>query len=527
MAKILIVTGILAEPIIRQVISKVKTTHKVDILVTPVSVAAFLTTRYIADYLRKLGVKASDYDYVLIPGLAMGSAKVIEDAIGVRALKGTVNAYDLTDILSMDSLDSLSPDVPADEILRDYREKAAERILLEIENKLNDENSLSINGLRVPLTPPPIRVAAEVTEAHELSVDQVIRRAEYYIDSGADIVVLGFEALNPHPDKVGELVRKVREWRDDVPLAVDSEIPSEIEAAVNSGADAIININLNNMDRINIDRDVAIVIIPEIPGARMIPQDPKARVELLVKAVDKARSRGFRRVMADAILDPFGSTFNSLMAYYEFKRVMPDVPMFMGIGNVTELIDADSVGVNASMVMLAQEIGVSVVFVVEKSQKAQGSVLETKVAAQMAALASYKRSPPKDLGISLLVLKDKRRVGSKVHERYNDVIYASSEKRNFRLDPLGFFRIWVDHENKCIEAMYIGKKGRILIRGRSAREIRYEIASRDLVSEISHALYLGEELAKAEMALLLNKSYVQEMPLFKLPRYIDIRGDER
>jgi len=104
MAKILIVTGILAEPIIRQVISKVKTTHKVDILVTPVSVAAFLTTRYIADYLRKLGVKASDYDYVLIPGLAMGSAKVIEDAIGVRALKGTVNAYDLTDILSMDSL---------------------------------------------------------------------------------------------------------------------------------------------------------------------------------------------------------------------------------------------------------------------------------------------------------------------------------------------------------------------------------------------------------------------------------------
>lgn len=523
MARVLIVTGILAEPIIKQVISKVKTRHKIDVLVTPVSVAAFLTTRYIADYLRKQGIRTPDYDYILIPGLTTGSAKIIEETVGIRALKGTINAYDLVDILSMDSLDSLSPDVPADEILRDYREKTAERILLEIESGLNDENSFSINGLRVPLIPPPIRVAAEITEAHELSIDQVIKRAEYYINYGADILVLGFEALSPHPDRVSELVRKIREWRDDIPLAVDSEIPSEIEAAVNSGADVILNINLNNVDKVNISRDVAIVVIPEVPGARMIPQDSKTRVELLIRAVNKAKDRGFRRVMADAILDPFGSTFNSLMAYYEFKRAMPNVPMFMGIGNVTELVDADSVGVNASMVMLAQEIGVSVVFVVEKSQKAQGSVLETKVAAQMAALASYKKAPPKDLGISLLVLKDKRRVGSRVDEKYDDVIYASGEERNFRLDPLGFFRIWVDHENKYIETLYIGKKGRILIRGRTAKEIRYEIASRDLVSEVSHALYLGEELAKAEMALLLNKNYIQEMPLFKLPRYISVK----
>jgi len=523
MASILIITGILAEPIIKQVVSSTQTKHKIDILVMPVSIAAFLTTKYIANYLKDRGIKVSDYDYVLIPGLAMGSGRIVEETIGIRTLKGPINAYDLADILNMDVLDSLSPDVPADEVLKDFREKMAERILLEFENRLNDVNSFSINKLRVPLTPPPIRVAAEITEAHELSIDQVIKRAEYYLNSGADILVLGFEALNPHPNKVRELVRGVKEWREDVPLAVDSEIPSEIEAAMNAGADMIININLNNVGKVSIDRDAAIVVIPEEPGTGLIPQDSKTRVELLMKAVNAARGRGFRKVIADAILNPFGSTFSSLIAYYEFKRLMPEVPMFMGIGNVTELVDADSIGVNAAMVMLAQEIGISVVFVVEKSQKAQGSVLETKIAAQMAALASYKKAPPKDLGISLLVLKDKRRVEGKVNEKYENVIYASGEERTFKLDPLGFFMIWVDRENKYIETLYIGKKGRILIRGRTAKEIRYEIASRGLASEVSHALYLGEELAKAEMALLLNKNYIQEMPLFKLPRYISVK----
>ena len=524
MAKILIITGRLAEPIIKRVVSEVKSEHTVDVLTMPVSIAAFLTTEYVAKYLRDVAkVKSGDYDYILLPGLTMGSGKVIEEAVGIKALKGTLDAYGLTEILKLRKLDEvLSPDIPADEVMQNSAEKMARDILLKIEASLNDENSISVGRVRIPLNPPPIRVMAEVFEAHLFSLNEVLERARYYVESGADLVAVGFEALNPHPDKVYEFTRKLKENLD-VPIAVDSSIPSEIRAAVNAGADMVVNIDLTNIDKVSdIDKDIAIVVVPRDPNTGLIPQDPDLRVKYLVETVNRAENVGFSKVIADAVLDPPLSTFRSLIAYYKFKEVMPNVPMFMGIGNVTELIDADSIGVNAIMTMLAQEVGASIVFTVEKSQKARGSVLELKVASQMAAIARYRESPPKNLGITMLVLKDKRRAGIEINEPYSQVIDASEEERRFRLDPLGLFKIYVDHKNHLINALYIGKKGRILIRGRSARAVRYEIAARGLVSEISHALYLGEELAKAETALILGKEYVQERPLFKQLRYIKV-----
>ncbi len=113
-------------------------------------------------------------------------------------------------------------------------------------------------------------------------------------------------------------------------------------------------------------------------------------------------------------------------------------------------------------------------------------------------------------------------------ERYDEVVYATGEEIPFRMDPLGLFKIWVNHDDGYIETLYIGRKGRILIRGKSAKAIRYKIVEMGLVSEVSHGLYLGEELAKAETALILGKNYVQEMPIFKLPNYINInvKGEE-
>jgi len=55
------------------------------------------------------------------------------------------------------------------------------------------------------------------------------------------------------------------------------------------------------------------------------------------------------------------------------------------------------------------ELGVGVLFTPEHSDKAMGSVKELKIAAQMMQLARYRKSPPKDLGIDLLVLKERRR----------------------------------------------------------------------------------------------------------------------
>ena len=50
--------------------------------------------------------------------------------------------------------------------------------------------------------------------------------------------------------------------------------------------------------------------------------------------------------LVDPIIEPIGSGFAvSLGRYLEVRRRHPDVEMFMGIGNLTELTEADTTGV--------------------------------------------------------------------------------------------------------------------------------------------------------------------------------------
>jgi len=520
MGRVLIVTGKAAEDIIRKAVAYSKTRHCINIVVTPIPIAAFLTTEYIANYLRNLGIKASDYDYILLPGLSRGSGKIVEETIGIKAVKGTINAYDLIDLLKIDDLSILSSDEPADSVLHNVLENSVRSILIDIEKSLDNSNSVSVGGVKVPINPPPIRVAAEVAEAHTLSIDKLVKEVSRLVESGADIISIGFEAYNPHPDIVKNVVWLLKK-EFDVAIAIDTSIPSEIDVAIESGADMVINVDLTNIEKISkVDRSVAIVTTPREPVSGDVPNDVDERVLLLKKSIDAVKARGFEKVFADAILDIPIKTFRSMLAFHKFKSLYPEIPMFMGIGNVTELIDADSVGVNAILTMFAQEIGVSVLLTVEKSVKAKGSTLECKVASQMASIAKIKNSPPKDIGLSLLILKDKRLYEDIYKDGVDEVIYAFDEDKPYTLDPMGIFKIGIDRENDYIEALYIGRKGKILIKGRSAKAIRYEIASKELVSQISHALYLGQELAKAEIALKLGKNYLQDVPLFKKPQFI-------
>ncbi len=84
------------------------------------------------------------------------------------------------------------------------------------------------------------------------------------------------------------------------------------------------------------------------------------------------------------------------------------MPLFVGVANVTELFDADSVGLNALLARLSAEVNASIMLATEKSTKAKGTVKEEVAAAKMMYLAKKRASVPKDLGIDLLVLKDKR-----------------------------------------------------------------------------------------------------------------------
>ncbi len=249
----------------------------------------------------------------------------------------------------------------------------------------------------------PIRVVSEIVDVGGKSLRDVKRIAEYYVKSGADVIDLGFNEENP--EKIKEVIPALRHLN--VPLSIDTMERKNIECALDEGIDLILSFDdtlLKDFQNV----DAACVILPMKNGS--MPDGPSDRIEILDENLALAKERGFTKLIADPVLKPLNlGLADSITAYREFGIKFPDVPMLMGVGNVTELMDADSVGINALLCGLASECGAGMVFITEASDKTKGSVFELGAASKMMYLSRKRGSPPKDLGLDLLMLKEKRK----------------------------------------------------------------------------------------------------------------------
>jgi dihydropteroate synthase-like protein len=201
----------------------------------------------------------------------------------------------------------------------------------------------------------------------------------------------------------------------------------------------------------------------------------------------------------------------SIKSYIDFKISNPDIPLFFGAGNVTELLDADSQGANALLAAIGWETGASILFTPEYSDKAKGSVHELRVASEMMLLAQRRKSPPKDLGIDLLVLKEKRKRPQEAISK--NCIEAKADHR-YEMDPAGYFKIGVAN------GKIIARHDLLELASDSARDILNTLIDCGLVTRLDHAGYLGLELEKAELSIRLGRSYNQDEPLIPDKGYI-------
>jgi dihydropteroate synthase-like protein len=144
-----------------------------------------------------------------------------------------------------------------------------------------------------------------------------------------------------------------------------------------------------------------------IPKDGDIPDSPEERVKLLNSNIAIAEKRGFENIIADPLLQPVN--FGLVRSIEAYRRFSGNYPVLMGVGNVTELFDADSTGMNALLCGIAGECGVSMLFTTEASTKTEGCVKELKKASRMVYLSKKRTSFPKDLGIDLLTVKKKRK----------------------------------------------------------------------------------------------------------------------
>src|SRR5690606_34391117 len=72
------------------------------------------------------------------------------------------------------------------------------------------------------------------------------------------------------------------------------------------------------------------------------------------------------RYRLDPILDPIGYGFASALGrYLETRRRFPDAELMMGIGNLTEMTEVDSAGVNTVLIGFCQEVGIRSVLTTE------------------------------------------------------------------------------------------------------------------------------------------------------------------
>jgi len=130
----------------------------------------------------------------------------------------------------------------------------------------------------------------------------------------------------------------------------------------------------------------------------------------------------------------------------------------------------------------------------------------------MMMLSKARKSAPKDVGLNLLMLKEKRR--KPVMRLHDKGLIVAKENDKWRLDPKGCFRIGIreleGNKKICVEHLPTGKR----IAGKSAKEVMDTILRLDMVSLLEHASYLSKELTKAELALRLNRSYEQDEAIF-------------
>ncbi|MEM9657373.1 MAG: DUF6513 domain-containing protein [Planctomycetota bacterium] len=333
-----------------------------------------------------------------------------------------------------------------------------------------------------------IQILAEINNCPRLGREEILRMAHRYKANGADLIDIGCDPGEPWLD-VGDVVRELRDAGHRI--SIDSFHPREVNAATKAGAELVLSVNSSNRDAAA-DWGVEVVAIPD---------DPKSLTGLDKTVERLARDGVAARI--DPILEPIGFGFAaSLGRYLETRRRYPNAQMLMGIGNLTELTDVDSSGVNALLLGFCQELSIRSVLTTQVINWARSSVRECDLARRLMHYAVNQHALPKHREPRLVMLRD-----AEVDETpVGDIVALANQLRdhNFRVFAsagemhLISRRLHLHHDDPSalfgllLDACHVG----------DAR-----------LPDASHAFYLGYELAKANTALTLGKSYRQDEAL--------------
>ena len=322
MPRYLFVTGKLAAQSLASTLEKMSPDFEYELAVLPISVAALMDTHFVAKHLDS----ARGSDVVMIPGLCKGDLSLIADKVGAQVVRGPKDLKDIPAAFGQQrQLEGYG----------EYRTK----------------------------------ILAEIVDAYQLSLDQILTRAEYFRASGADIIDLGCPVKGHFPN-VGEVVAALK--ARGFAVSIDTFEAEDILQADRAGVDYLLSVNSRNIE-----------LAPRLACKVVVIPDFDQGLESLEHNIAQLEAKQVPYII-DPILNPISFGFTeSVTRFYETRRRHPQAEMLMGVGNLTELTGADSTGINAVMAGIIAELDINYVLTTEVISWARGAVRELDVARKL------------------------------------------------------------------------------------------------------------------------------------------------
>ena len=390
-----------------------------------------------ADMIRRRLEAPEDVHRIIVPGLCGGDVKALSQTYGVPVERGPKDLKDLPEFFGTAGRTS----------------------------------DLSEHG---------VTIIAEIVDAPNMDVEAILERAAAYRADGADVIDLGCLPGVDFPH-LEESVAALKHGGHAV--SVDSLETPELGRAAAADADYLLSL-----------KESTLHLADEWPGTPVVIPERPGDLESLYRAAETLAAQG-RRFFLDPVLEPihFGFT-ESLLRYHAVRRRCPEAEIMMGIGNLTELTDADTTGMTAMLMGVVSELEIGAVLTTEVSPHAHTSVREADIARRVMWAAKRDGNLPRRYHGGLMALKDRK----PFPYTSDEVAQTAAAVR----DPS--FRIQLTREG-------------IHVYNRDGRQLAtdpFELwPGLGVDDDASHAFYLGVELGRAQIAWQLGKRYLQDNEL--------------
>lgn len=430
---ILFLTGKLAEKQLHGILEKMQPSFQYTVHQLGLKVAALMT----ADMIGRRLHDTFGADRILVPGRCRGDLEALSDKLGLPVSRGPEELKDLPEFFGGKAL----------------------------------EHDLSRYS---------VKIFAEITDAPHLSVADVLKRAEYYRQNGADVIDIGCLPSTdfPHMEDIIQALKQT-----DFLVSIDSLETADLLRGGRAGADFLLSLH-----------ERTLWVADEVAATPILIPEKHEDLASLDRAIAGMRVKN-RAFIVDPILDPihFGFTA-SIVRYHEVRRRHPDVEMMLGVGNITELTHADTMGMNALMLGICSELDINHILTTEVSRHACRAVREADLARRIMYTAKAQQTLPKHISPGLMALHEAK----PFPYEFTEIQELASQIK----DPS--FRIQVSEQG-----IHIFNRD-----GFHTAADPFDLYPRlPIETDGGHAFYLGVELARAQIAWQLGKRFTQDEQL--------------